>query len=173
MKPSIESLLQIRDVYLTPDLQVEACGHFTYDGRPFLQAYGEAITCQHKSYTDYIWHTHPTVVGKPYPSGSDIVTVLRIREHPKVSFIFTKWGFWTMRNTGERQVTEADVMLIQKSVQDAGDWLYRTTENATLEYTDKVREAVKVFIRSLTSRLAELGFKLDLQFTSWRSVFGS
>lgn len=55
----------------------------------------ERGVCQHKNYSNIIYHSHPTKTYS-YPSNEDIIKIVRNEFIINYSIIATKWGIWQM-----------------------------------------------------------------------------
>lgn len=91
----------------------EVCGNFNMDDSDELVidensiVTGQQNVCEHNYYSDYIWHTHP-YREKYYPSVEDILKVMKNQGRIVRSWIFTKYGFWTIEYDGDEPYTEYD-----------------------------------------------------------------
>jgi hypothetical protein len=101
--------------------------------------------CYYEYYDTIIWHSHPKV-SKFYPSLEDILKIIKLNNKKiKYSYIFTGFGFWTLKS-----INHIDVDTISpKQINDLLDRLYFGT-NKGREY---VEESVNRFIADLNSLL--------------------
>ena len=165
---------------------VEVCGNFSEingsGGKKYLQVVTNVLgtnkqnrttvknsktirhSCQHKVYSKYIWHTHPTV-AKSYPSSEDIIKVVKSRtskEIINVSIIFTEWGIWVIRAVKKSQQLS---QYLKAKLKEPGNIIYNITKSskniAPLKH-------IKCYISNVEAIVeAECNAKIKIKFHKW------
>jgi len=92
--------------------------------------------CQHKYYTQIIWHTHP-LTSKNYPSIEDIQKVLKY-DKISISIIFTSWGIWQINYSGKYRLSEINPK--DENVKKMGNDLHDDTSRGRIYNENAVRE---------------------------------
>lgn len=114
-----------------------------------LNKNGNALNCQHKEYSRYIWHTH-SHVSKYYPSVQDITKILK-RQQIEISFIFHKYGYWKL------SALRKGNSFNEKEINKVLDKFYHISSRGR-EYN---KESIKWLKEHLEELLEDYGFNID------------
>lgn len=168
------------------DSQEEVCGNFltkeeitrnkieiNYEEQEDLNIYvsrvGTEDSCEHKFYSKYIWHTHPSI-GKAYPSPTDFMKVLK---NNVISFVFTSWGIWELYSDKPNTIN-ADTRrkLETKYLKPIGDKIYKHTERGrSITLTVNQSYAITHLSNELIKIFNSLGYGIHVNFTEWKNIY--
>ena len=149
---------------------VEVCGHLIAQEKggylPYLNSVGEKDTCQHSSYSKYIWHTHPEN-SKGYPSVVDIVKVIKNRSIISKSFIFTTWGIWCV-SANPSHLNAKVLENIKKDLENyLADIYFATKKGKVLTNEHIVKKIINSISRKINSKYY---IDLGINFKSWEEI---
>lgn len=176
---SLHSLGMVRDLIINKD--VEACGTIIArsDGPsnfiPFIEAYGESDKnrgmCQNKSYSRYIWHTHPRNLIA-YPSGEDYVKMIKGgKGRPHTSFVFTNWGVWEIYSKNKvDNLRQSSIVRLLTGIKEQEGGLYHISGKGRGETINPMFIApyVKGVISVIESEFPGIGF--NISFLPWNQI---
>lgn len=117
-------------------------------------------TCNHKTYTKYIFHTHP-LHTKSYPSREDIINVLKHNEI-EYSIIFTRWGIWNIWCS--EKIRDGLAKKYQKFIETKEFDIYKL-DKTQKEFTENHVKIINNYIEILEKRFHK--YKLLISFSEW------
>jgi hypothetical protein len=150
-------------------LDTEICGfYFLNDKEPilFVDKIGEIEEktgrhfCQHSKYSKIIWHTHP-INGKAYPSVEDILKILKLRDLPKISLIFTSWGIWELHASKKGLIKDDLYKILEKELNK----LYFNSEKGRAKMNEHLNENINKTINHIEKICKQ--YELKIEFTNW------
>ena len=165
------------------DTEMEVCGNFLTrdelkkykievkeenDLNNYISHIGTVNTCQHKFYSRYIWHTHPSI-EHAYPSPQDIMKVIK---YDFISFVFTSWGVWEMYSNNPKNIdTITQEKLKTKYMKPIGDKIYTYTDRGrSINLTHRQSFIINDLTKQLIEKMNELGYELNIKFTEWKDI---
>lgn len=122
--------------------------------------------CLQNKYTPYIWHTH-IESGIGYPSGEDIVKMIKKRENPKNSIIFTSWGIWEIIVKNKHELSSRNTTEIIEKINKYYSKLYFISEKGRIFKPELLEDILN--INNRISKHFEI-FGLKILFTPWELV---
>jgi hypothetical protein len=144
----------------------ETCGHIIDTEIVFdIKGSGPKMCIQHK-YTPYIWHTH--IESRiAYPTGEDVVKMIKKRVNPIVSIIFSSWGIWEITVKNKYDLLPQNVEEIIKKINKYYSKLYFISEKGRIFKPELLEEILN--INNHISRQFEI-FGLKILFTPWELI---
>jgi len=133
-------------------------------------------TCSHVVYSRHLFHSHPRR-SRSYPSGEDIIKVLKHWDKIVNSVIATKWGIWVISNTHRSNIFNTsisdelkkwiDFYLGRIGIQTRNEQK-DNSEDKSKDLTEEDTELISKTCEKLSSKL---GLKIILY--SWEGLKGS
>jgi hypothetical protein len=144
---------KIKEITIDNNIDYEKCGTISKTNEGYILNLHEAPTntnelryhCNFEYYEPIIWHSHPTI-AKFYPSLEDIIKSIKKKNAQiRYSYIFTKFGFWTMYTINHINVNDELMHEIEQNLNK----LYFSTERGRVY----ISESVNTFIHELNTLL--------------------